>query len=161
MDELTPYQLLLRVRLSARYHQQRRRVLQRRARILAYVNTALALGVVTTVLHDSHLGWLQITLSFGVALLTLADTLLGWNAQAFDHLSLYRRWLETEQWMMGVDLNDEAARREAMQRIVAIEADEPPENRAAVDSCDNELLRAEGHAPAHKIGWWGRSAASV
>lgn len=48
-----------------------------------------------------------------------------------------------------------------MRRIIAVEADEPPENRPAVDLCDNELLRAEGHEPAHKIGWWGRLAASV
>ncbi len=48
-----------------------------------------------------------------------------------------------------------------LQRIIAVEADEPPENRPAVDLCDNELLRAEGHDPSHNIGWWGRLAASL
>lgn len=160
MNELTPYQLLLRVRLSARYHQQRRRIFLKRARIAAYLNIAFSLGMVVAVLKTAPTA-VQIALPFGITLFTLADTLFGWTSQGFEHQSLYRRWLEVEKWLLGIDLNDESKRREAMQRIVAIKADEPPENRAAVDSCDNELLRAEGHAPAHKIGWWGRLAASV
>jgi hypothetical protein len=160
MNGLSPYQLLLRVRLSARYHQQRRRVFLRRARWAAYFNVAASLGMVAAVLKDAPL-WLQVGLPFAITLFTLADTLFGWTAQAFEHQGLYRRWLEVERWLMGVDLADEGLRREALQRIVAIEADEPPENRAAVDVCDNELLRAEGHDPAHSVGWLGRLAATV
>lgn len=160
MIELTPYQILLRVRLSARYHQQRRRIFLRRARWAAYLNVAFSLGMMAAVLKDAPT-WLQIILPFGITLFTLADTLFGWTAQSFEHLALYRRWREVEEWLVANDLTTEEANREAMRRIIAVEADEPPENRPAVDLCDNELLRAEGHAPAHKIGWWGRLAASV
>lgn len=160
MNDLTPYQLLLRVRLSARYHQQRRRILLRRARWAAYLNIAFSLGMVVAILKTVP-AEIQLVLPFGITLFTLADTLFGWTAQSFEHLSLYRRWLEVERWLVQADLAQEDIRREAMSRIVAIEADEPPENRPAVDLCDNELLRAEGHDPAHKIGWWGRLAASV
>lgn len=160
MNELTPYQLLLRVRLSARYHQQRRRVHLRRARWAAYFNVAASLGMVAAVLKDAPLA-VQIGLPFAITLFTLADTLFGWTAQAYEHQGLYRRWLEVEAWMTDVDLREESPQREAQRRIVAIEADEPPENRAAVDRCDNELLRAEGHEPAHVLGWWGKLAAHV
>jgi hypothetical protein len=160
MTELTPYQLLLRVRLSARYHQQRRRVYLRRARWAAYLNIAASLGMVTAVLKGAPI-WLQVGLPFAVTLFTLADILFGFTAQAFEHQALYRRWMEVEHWLAGSDLSDDGQRREAMQRIVAIEADEPPENHAAVDLCNNELLRAEGHPPAHSIGWWGRLVAAV
>lgn len=160
MTELSPHQLLLRARLSARYHQQRRRVYLRRARWAAYLNIAASLAMVAAVLKDAPL-WLQIGPPFAITLFTLADTLFGWTAQAFEHQSLYRRWREVEGWMAGTDLADGAEGREAMRRIVAIEADEPPENRPAVDLCDNELLRAEGHEEAHAVGAWGRFIAAV
>ncbi|HYE35498.1 hypothetical protein [Methylocaldum sp.] len=160
MAELTSHQILLRVRLSARYHQQRRRVYLRRARWAAYFNIAASLGMVAAVLKDAPL-WLQLGLPFAITLFTLADTLFGWTAQAFDHQALYRRWMEVERWLVGSELSDEGDLREAMQRIVAIEADEPPENRFAVDLCDNELLRAEGHEPHHAVGFLGRLAAAV
>jgi hypothetical protein len=82
-------------------------------------------------------------------------------AQSFEHQSLYRRWREIEEWLATSDLTADDAHRQALRRIIAIEADEPPENRPAVDLCDNEVLRAEGHDPAHRIGWLGRLAASL
>lgn len=48
-----------------------------------------------------------------------------------------------------------------MRRFAAVQAAEPLESRPAVDLCDNEVLRAEGHPPAHTIGWWGRLTVSV
>lgn len=159
-DLLTPYQLLLRTRLSARYHQQRRRVLLRRARCASYLSVATSLGVVASLVGE----WpqpLQLALPLLIGLLALADTLFGFTAQAYEHQTLYRRWMELEEWMAEANLDDTAERQAAMRRILRLEADEPPVNGAAVDACDNELLQAEGHEPAHKLGCWRRLAAAI
>lgn len=138
--ELTPYQIKLRCRLSARYHQQRRRVLLRRSRIASYLGAALSMGMVASLIQQAPLP-LQIGIPFAVALATLADTLFGFTAQAYEHLALYRRFMELEQWLLTAHPQSD----EALARLTAIEADEPPVNNAAVDLCDNELLLAHGH----------------
>lgn len=155
-DELTPYQIMLRCRLSSRYHQQRRRVLMRRSRIAGYLGVAMSMGMVASLIQDAP-KFIQLALPFLVALATLADTLFGFTAQAFEHLALYRRYMELEQWL----LKNEATPAEALARITAIEADEPPVNQTAVDVCDNELLVAHGHEAEHRVHPWARMLASI
>jgi hypothetical protein len=128
--------------------------------LASYLNVAASVGVVAAILKDGPLA-LQLGLPFAITLFTLADTLFGFTAQAYEHQSLYRRYLAVEEWLAGTDDQASEVLRQAYQRIVAIEADEPPENRAAVDLCDNELLRAEGHEPHHKIGAWRQLIAAV
>lgn len=155
-EELTPYQILLRCRLSARYHQQRRRVLRRRSRLASYLGVLMSMGMVAALIHDAP-KLVQIGIPFGVALLTLADTLFGWTAQAFEHESLYRRFMELEQWLLISSPKPE----EALTKLITIEADEPPVNRAAVDLCDNELLIAQGHSAAHHVNPFARFFAAI
>jgi hypothetical protein len=155
-EELTPYQVKLRCRLSARYHQQRRRVLLRRSRIAGYLGVALSMGMVAALIQDAPKP-LQIGIPFVVALVTLADTLFGFTAQAFEHQALYRRYMELEQWLLTAEFNSD----EALAKLVAIEADEPPVNRAAVDLCDNELLLAHGHEATHQVNPFARLGAFI
>jgi hypothetical protein len=159
-EELTPYQIFLRARLSSRYHQQRRRVLLRRAKMINYLITALSLGMVASVLQDAPL-FVQVGIPFLVALATLADTVFGFTPQAYEHLALYRRWAEFEQWLLRHPGDPAADPREAMARLAGIEADEPPVNRAAADLCDNELLIAQGHDSAHRVGPFRRVYAMI
>jgi hypothetical protein len=157
MAELTAHQILLRVRLSARYHQQRRKVYRRRALVATWLGVIACLVAIAGSLPAAP-AWLSFAPVLAVWMFPLAFV----SQQAgFDHQALYRRWVEVERWLVGSELSTDEQRRGAMQRIVAIEADEPPENRFAVDLCDNELLRAEGHAPHHAVGWLGRLAAAV
>lgn len=147
-DLPTPYQFQLRAELSARYHQQRRRVLLRRARLSQYLSLALSMGMVAAVLQQAPLS-LQLGLPFAVGLLTLADTVFGFTAQAFLHEALYRRYQALQARGHQVD----SLPADLWRELLEIEADEPPVLRAAVDLCDNELLIAHGHAPAHRIAW--------
>lgn len=160
MTELTCYQLLMRARLSARYHQQRRRVLLRRAKLAQYFNVLASMGLMVTTLQDYAPLWLRIVLPFGIALFTLADTIFGFIAQAYEHASLYRRWLALEEWLLAEPDNPETC-DEAHKRALRIEADEPPVHTPARDLCDNELLVAEGHDPSYVVGKLGRLSALV
>jgi hypothetical protein len=154
-DRPTPYQLLLRVRLSARDHQQRRTVYLRRARLASYLNIVASLGTVIAVLQGLPMA-VKVGLPFSITLFALADTLFGFTASAFEHQSLYRRYLELEQ-----DLTGDHPPPDALSQVLAIEADEPPVNRAAADRCDNELLIAEGHEPTHRVGWLRQLSAAI
>lgn len=157
-DELNPYQLTLRVELSARYHQQRQRVLLRRSRWIAYLNIALSMGIVAAFMNETPI-WLKIGLPLSVSLATLADIVFGFTAQAYLHESLYRRYLAVHRDM--ATNAEESVETAFLPRILEIEADEPPVVTRAVNRCDNELLMAHGHPPAHKIGFLGRLAAVV
>lgn len=155
-EELTPYQVKLRCRLSARYHQQRRRVLLRRSRIASYLGTALSMGMVAALIQDAPKP-LQIGIPFAVALATLADTLFGFTSQAYEHQMLYRRYMELEQSLLTAEFGPD----EALAKLIAIQADEPPINQAAVDLCDNELLIAHGHEAAHHVTYFTRFWAAI
>jgi hypothetical protein len=153
---LTPYQFQLRAELSARYHQQRRRVLLRRARLSQYLSLALSMGMVAAVLQQAPLP-VQLTLPFMVGLLTLADTVFGFTAQAYLHESLYRRY----QALQARGHQADACPADLWRELLDIEADEPPVLLAAVDLCDNELLIAHGHAPAHHVAWPWRVVTAI
>lgn len=149
------------LRLSSRYHGERRRFFAR----LHHWSTALAalLGSATFValLADAPT-WSSLLLSGIVAVTAAVDTAIGFSARANTYGELARRFIELErEFIAATPSEGEYTRLLGARRL--IEADEPPALPALVQRCHRDLMRLDGHPESAwpRLGWFGRWFAQV
>lgn len=150
----TVYEATMHARLSARYHDRRRAFYGRLSKVVQFVTILSGSGTASTALLSAPTG-LVLFLGAVVSASSAAELVFGWGDKSYTHSSLFRRWVEVEQALVGLD--DEAtAPAEVERAMIAIECDEPPTMNGVVAICQNELSRSSGHLDAIKPIPWHR-----
>lgn len=133
------------LRLSSRYHVERRRYFDRLHTAVAALSALLGSATVVALMSEMANGReLAIVLSLAVATGAAADSVIGFARRATDHAGLARRFIDLERRFLAADAT-EAAYVKLMAERRGIEADEPPAMPLLVRRCHRDLMRHDGY----------------
>ncbi len=133
------------LRLSSRYHVERRRYFDRLHTAVAALSAVLGSATVVALMSEmAHGRELAIVLSLAVAAGAAVDSVIGFARRATDHAGLARRFIDLERRFLAATAA-ESAYVELVAERRAIEADEPPAMPLLVRRCHRELMRHDGY----------------
>lgn len=139
------YELNFDLRLSSRYHTERRRFFRRLHTVVAGLSALFGSATVAVLLTDMPGGkQVAVVLSLMVAIGAATDAVIGFSRKAEDYGDLARRFIELERRFL-LSEPSEVTYLELLSERRLIEADEPPALPALVTRCHRELARHDGH----------------
>lgn len=137
------HELYFDLRLSSRYHTERRRFFARLHHWFAAIAAILGSATFVALLTDAPKP-LTLLLSAIVALGAGLDTVIGFAARAAAYGELARRFIELERQFIAAN-PDESKYAKILGERRLIEADEPPSMPLLVRRCHRDLMRQDGH----------------
>jgi hypothetical protein len=152
------------LRLSSRYHAERRRFFDRLHTLVAGFSAVLGSATVVALMTDMSNGKeIAVLLSFLVAVGAAMDSVMGFARKAADYGELARRFIALERAFLAIEPATEAEYVKLVSERRAIEADEPPSMPLLVRRCHRELMRHDGY-PADQwpaMTWLARCFAQL
>jgi len=158
--------LLFNIRRSIRYHNRRRRYYQNLNNNILFfvllVNSASVAAVSTEVAHRLPL-WGVLLIGVAVSAVVVFGIITGATQKGWLHLDLARQFIDLEKALL-VDGRDEHEHViEVTNKMLEVEASEPPVLQVLDTICYNDLMRAMGYKQEQliKVGWFQRACANL
>ena len=141
------HKLLFGIRRSVRYHSRRQQFYEQFHQLVIF--TSVLLGSATIGIFAGSLApdwplYIKLLPAVLVTVLSAADLVIGTIQKAWKHANLCRQFIELEQELEHIDIDDNVIAVVTKKRL-SIEMTEPPILKVLDTLCHNELLRAMGY----------------
>lgn len=144
--------------LGSRYHMARQRYFERYRRSITALSLIFSVGTMMAIASESESAkWLVST----VFILLVLDLVIDTGKRSRLHNELRQRYIRLEKSFIGIHEISNEEYAEYQSQLQAIEFDEPPIHRTALELCQNDVIHVFNTDKKGLVAvpWWKQTLA--